>query len=94
MSEQIRGEVHHPYPGNLQQAVVHLAQGLRLNAPALRVPPSFRACLFGAGGVQISGSTCLTMEFADCFEESLAEQSQVVSVDRLPSKWRRVFELR
>lgn len=86
--------MHHPYPGNLQQAVVHLAQGLRLDGPGAKGPAKLPGLFFGAGGVQISGSTCLTMEFADCFEESLAEQSQVVSVDRLLSKWRRVFELR
>jgi hypothetical protein len=29
----------------------------------------------------------------DWFEESLGEQNQVASVDRLPSKWQQVFEL-
>jgi hypothetical protein len=41
--------------------------------------------------VQISGLTCfLTMQPVDCLEESLAEQNQVASVDRLLSKWQRV----
>jgi hypothetical protein len=54
----------------------------------------YRPGLSSARAVQTSESPCfLTMQLVDCFEESLAEQNQVGSVDRLLSKWQQVFEV-